>query len=39
MDRKFLIALALACIAVAAAPSWGRAPPSPAALTPPLPLA
>jgi len=26
MDRKFLIALALACIAVAAAPSWGQAP-------------
>jgi hypothetical protein len=25
MDRKFLIALALACIAVAAAPSWGQA--------------
>jgi hypothetical protein len=25
MDRKFLIALALACIAVAAAPSGGQA--------------
>jgi hypothetical protein len=24
MDRKFLITLALACIAVAAAPSWAQ---------------
>jgi hypothetical protein len=24
MDRKFLVALAFACIVVAAAPSWGQ---------------
>jgi len=30
MDRKFLIALALACIAVAAAPSWGESARAPA---------
>jgi hypothetical protein len=33
MDRKFLITLALACIAVAAAPSWAQIAASPLAAT------